>query len=101
MAMVSFLGPALANTFMSTNQPTTSMNWLERCLLEYRDHFAIEGMPVMYLLYLIHQNIKTFSSRHVIRSFTVENEEVNNDVEICEPYKSGTSLNRKCLFSTI
>ena len=58
VAMGSPLGPTLANAFLIYHEK----NWLEYCTLESLeycplDHYTIEGTLMIYLYYLIHQNI--------------------------------------------
>ena len=53
VAMDSPLGPTLANASLVYCEKI----WLEHCLLENIDHYTIEDMLMVYLFYLIHQNI--------------------------------------------
>ena len=53
VAMDPPLGPTLANAFLVYCEK----NWLEHCPLKNIDHFTIEDTLMIYLFYLIHQNI--------------------------------------------
>ena len=106
VAMVSPLGPTLANIFLSHHEE----NWLNKCPLRFKPSFYRRCVDDIFVLFESSEPADSFreymSSKHQNINFTVEKENVGSlsflDVKACR--KNGkfvTSVYRKPTFSGV
>ena len=102
--MGSLLGPSLANAFLAHHE----QNWLDRCPLEYRPLYYIDGLLIIFVLFKSSDYLNRFQSYlnscHLNMSFIIESEQ-NNKISflnvnfIRKQGKLVTSVYRKPTFS--